>query len=600
MRRLWPLLVILGCSAQPKPVATETAAPPSTPVAPTPAPAPTPAEPPAKVAVEEPPKSACDQDAASSECKCSQGVADSCFRLSESEIRRGNHDVAIARVLGMCQRGNPLACFVGAKYMARLHIDARLGMTPKDLNARGVERFEQACTTKVEDVTCVEYARLLMSGKYVAVDMRRGRELIEKACTAKQPRACLTLGNMYAAGQGVKKDKKRAIALLDQACSSTGGAACTALAEQLPASDRKRIVELQSRACNDDDADGCARAGAAVDAGGAGKDTALGRVAGDLLMKACDLGEQKSCVRAGELATDPVRAREAFETACDAEIFAGCAGLAPLVATGTGGPRHFGDGIALADKACKQKVPKACDLATQLRKTPPTVSCATIEACQPLCDEGIPSACKALAELELAQDPGNCFVAVEPLGRMCEAGETAKCVTAGNAGEGTSDSQRWYEIGCRAKQPGACTLHDAAVASHVTGKPRQAAVGRLKKACTSRDPQACAWYGNAITTASIMSNNRAAIAVLEKACAAGVGRACRWLSRLIDINPHYGIGDGSYQPFDAKLDKRVHELVERACKLGDRPACEQQLSDRGEDTDKLPAAPCGAEPSWSP
>jgi TPR repeat protein len=513
-------------------------------------------------------------------------------------MRRGNHDVAIARVRGMCQRGIPQACFIGAKYMTRLHIETRLGATPKDLNARGIELFEKACVTKVEDVTCIEYARLLMAGKYIAADLKRGRELIEKACTAKQPRACLTLGNMYASGQGVKKDKKRAIALLDQACSSTGGAACTALAEQLPASDRKRIIELLSRACTDDDADGCARAGAIVDVGG--NDPTLGPVAGGLLMKACDLGEQKSCVRAGELATDPVRAREAFETACDAEIYAGCAGLAPLVATGKGGSRNFGNGIALADKACTQKVPKACDLAAQLRKAPPVVSCATIEACQPLCDEGIPSACKALAELEIARDPDNCAIAIAPLGRICEGGETSKCVMAGNADDGTADSQRWYEIGCRAKEPFACVLHDAAVASHVTGKVRQAAVARLKKACTSRDPQACAWYGNAITTASIMGNNRAAITVLDNAGPAGVGRACRWLSRLIDINPHYGIGDGSHQPFDEKLEKRVHELVDRACKLGDRPACERQLDERGEDLDKLPATPCGAEPSWSP
>jgi uncharacterized protein len=511
-------------------------------------------------------------------------------------MRRREHDVAIARVLGMCQQGIPQACFVGARYMTRLHLDTRLGTTPKDLKAHGVELFEKACRSKADDVTCVEYARLLMAGKYVATDMPRGRELIEKACTAKQPRACLTLGNMYASGQGVKKDKKRAVALLEQACAATGGAACTALAQQLPASARARIVELLTRACNDDDAEGCGRVGALVDGGGKG----LGELAGEKLMKACDLGELKSCVRAGELATDAARAREAFEAACDAEIFAGCTGLAPLVATGKGGPRHFGDGLALADKACTQKAPKACDVAAQLRRSPPAVSCATIETCQPLCDESIPSACTTLATLQIVDDPDSgCFQATVSLGRACDGGDVSSCVKAGNASDSADESHRWYDVACRAKQPTACTLRDAALASRATGKDRQVAVGRLKKACTPRDAQACTFYGIAITERSSKNGNRAAIAVLEKACSAGSGPACRVLARLIDINPHYGIGDGSHQPFDAKLEKRVNDLVDRACKLGDRDACERQLSERGEDTSKLPVAPCGAEPRWS-
>lgn len=590
MHRLWLLLVLIGCSAPAKPVATETRG--------TPDPVTTkqPAEPPLvrvpeKVAVvEAPPKTACEQDAASSECKCSQGVADSCFRLSDSEMRRGEHDSAITRVLGMCQHGTPQACFIGAKYLKRLHLDARLGTSAKDLNARGIALYEEKCSGG-DQATCVEYARLLLAGKYIAADAKRGRQLVEKACEAKQARACLTLGNMYASGQGVKKDKKRALSLLDSACSTSGGAACTALAELLPASERKRATELFTRACAADDADGCARAGAAVDAAG---DHAA---AAELLVKACELDELKSCVRAGELVSDPERARDAFESACDAEIFAGCAGLAPFVATGKGGPRDFGAGVALAQKACTRKVPKACALVGQLRRSPPAVSCTTVDACQPLCDEKIPDACASLAQIEMKADARfGCDSATEALTIGCEAGDADSCMILGNEAQDSKNAVPRYTAACAAKIPLACVLRDSAAAHRGTAAERTRAIASLRRACTPSDAHACAWYGNAIVIAKPAEGRK----LLEQGCDGGVGRACRWLADLIDTNPRGGVGDGSPQPHDEKLAKRVAELFDRGCKLGDLEACARAKLDRGEDAHALPARTCGAEPLWAP
>jgi TPR repeat protein len=510
-------------------------------------------------------------------------------------MRRGEHDVAIARVLGMCQNGAAQACFIGAKYLDRLHLDARLGTSAKELKARGVAIFEEKCGAD-DQAMCVEYARLLLAGKYVAPDVKRGRALVEKACEAKQPRACLTLGRMYASGQGVKKNKKRAIALLEQACAASGGAACTALAEQLPASPRKRIDELLARACGDDDADACAREGAFIDR--AAKDEVQRAVAAELLLKACELDELKSCVRGGELGKikDPVRARAAFERGCDGEIFAACVGLAPMIATGTGGPRDFGEGVALADKQCKQKVPKACDVAAHLRRSPPDVSCTTVDACRPLCDEKIPNACASLAEIQIkANVATGCDDGIDALIDACDAGHAGSCAIVGNETSDVRAAVARYAAACTGKVASACLLRDAAAAEAGTKAERARAVAALKRACTSKHPAACAWYGRALSTVKRGSGDK----LLQQACDAGVGSACRWLASMLDTNPHYGIGDGSYQPFDEQLEKRVRALRERGCKLGDHDACVRAAYDRAEDVDTLPPRPCGTEPRWA-
>jgi hypothetical protein len=64
---------------------------------------------------------------------------------------------------------------------------------------------------------------------------------------------------------------------------------------------------------------------------------------------------------------------------------------------------------------------------------------------------------------------------------------------------------------------------------------------------------------------------------------------------LIDTNPHWGIGDGSKQPFDEKIAKRVAELTARACKLGDTFACATIANDDS----PIPQEPCGASPRWA-
>lgn len=578
MHRSWILVVALACGSTQRPptpapehAVQASASSPTTSTAPHAAPA-------LAKPAEAPPKSACEIDAASVECKCNSGDTDACLRIAETERRHGNHDVAIASVLGMCQSGVPLACFVGAKYMKQLHVDSRLGTTPAQLTARGQSLYDEKCAAN-EHALCVEYARLLLQGRYVATNLARGRELVEHECAADQPRACLLLGNMYVSGQGVKRDPKKGLALLEQACTKGGGAACTALADQIAKRAPARAHELYAKACAADDAEACARAGDVV--------------------RACELDDVKSCVAAGMKLTDPAAARSAFEDACDADIGEGCAALAPMVATGKGGPRHFGNGIALAEKACKLKAPKACALVDSLRNAPPQVSCSTVDACGPLCEEGIPSACLASAKLSLAADPeGGCFLATPDFNRACELGDAASCMTAGNLAA-PREAAGFYAIACKAKVAHACVLRDRAAAFEATGADRTKLVASLAKACRAKDHVACTWYADVIHSKDGLDKGKDAEAerLWSAACDARQAVACRLLAAHIDTNPRWGIGDGSPQRFDEALAKRVHSIYEHGCAYGDSFSCARVKSDLGQEPHTVPER-CGDEIRW--
>ncbi len=574
-RSVWVLAVIACSTPAPRaPTHSEhhaASAPP--PVAATPAPPAAPAK-----TAEPPPKTACELDAASVECKCSKGDTDACLRIAETERRHGNHDVAIASVLGMCQSGVPQACFVGAKFMKQLHVESRLGTTAAQLISRGESLYEAKCAAS-EHALCVEYARLLLQGRLVAKNLARGKELVERECAADQPRACLLLGNMYVSGQGVKRDTKRGLALLEQACTKGGGAACTALADQIAKREPARAKDLYTKACAADDAEACAQAGDVV--------------------RACELDDVKSCVAAGKKLTDPAAARSAFEDACDADIGEGCAALAPMVAAGQGGPRHFGNGIALAEKACKLKTPKACALVETLRKSPPAVSCSTVEACDPLCEEGIPAACLASAKLSLANDlEQGCFLATPSFGRACELGDAASCMPAGNLAS-PREATGFYAIACKAKVANACVLRDRTAAFEATGADRAKLVASLAKACRAKDHVACTWYADVIISKDGTGKAKDAEAerLWSAACDANQAVACRLLALHIDTNPRWGIGDGSPSRFDEVLAKRVHSIFEHGCALGDSFSCARVRSDLGQEPETV-RDKCGDEIRW--
>lgn len=249
---------------------------------------------------------------------------------------------------------------------------------------------------------------------------------------------------------------------------------------------------------------------------------------------------------------------------------------AGAVATGKGGARDYGAGVELADKACTLRTPKACAVAARLRRSPPRVTCETIEACEPLCDEKIPRACVKLAELETAADAEfgcrNSFSAREA---ACTLGDGASCVARGNEAIAADEAGRWYERGCTAKHAPACVLLHATVLDDKNADKQDAASAEkfLASACRRRDALACAFHADRLG----FDRSDQAARLWKSSCAAGHGLACAryasWLEDWLPPGGVSGIGDGTPQPLHPGVVKRqtqARSFYEKACKLATR------------------------------
>lgn len=535
------VLVMISCgSGTPPPIPP--AEPPPPPVTVTPASVTVDAA----VAAPEPsvPASVCEIDETSFECRCEKGEPLGCVGLAESELRRGQNDIAIARVLPLCQQNVVEACFAAAKFLKQRKLASRHGQSAADLTAKGIAILDERCAASNTDA-CLQLGRILLAGKVVPKDAKRGLEVVDKACTATNVRACAFLGSMYVAGEGVKKDVTRGAKLLEEACAGGASNGCGALGDVVAKKSKKRAVELYAKACAGDDAEGCAKSGD--------------------VKKACELEHADSCVAAGGVETDPVRARAAFQRACDASIPAGCVRLAPFIAEGNGGPRNWGAGVELAERECMAKTAKACAVATKLRATPPAVRCATVETCTPLCDEKIPLACRQLADISLSAADAVCGDAEEGLERACEYGDPDSCVRRGNLALTEQDASPWYERACKAKHAAGCALRDR---TSIGDEKRS--IASLRRACKAHVPGACTFY------AELAFSRAETPSILLAECAAGDARACRVLARIVREDVGDGIvatsGQGATDA-DAARATKVAELMTRSCQLGDPFAC---------------------------
>ncbi|HEY5923670.1 MAG TPA: hypothetical protein VIV11_18440, partial [Kofleriaceae bacterium] len=446
-------------------------------------------------------------------------------------------DTKLVVAIAECERGEPARCMQAAAEMKQLRIGRHREYTQHALRDRGFMLFEQQCDDGVA-AACLEYGRKLLRDD----DTERGFEEIERACKLGSADACLLLGNRRSTGD-------RALVLFDRACTNGSARACERLAEQLElgkqsrsASYRRRIAELHRKACDGDDAVGCMRSGevrlAAGDRVGALVD----------LGKSCDLGEARSCDRAGLLAP-PEGARVLFMRACDADIASGCKHLSQMYARGRGGQRNWSKAIAFAETACNVDRVAPCTAANQLRQHPPDWRCHDEQTCAQLCDEGIGRSCRRLAELHHG--------ALADYERGCAADDRASCTLRGHGAETFDDAATWYKLGCRAGDRSACQYVQFAKALDGSVAARDA----LRKQC-SADPTACVLVGLAV----VDRQPREAEQRWRAACARDQGVGCRLVADQLARNRR--------RSRSTRLE--AEKLMELACKRGDPVACKQQ------------------------
>ncbi len=184
--------------------------------------------------------------------------ADACFKLGTELLNSPRPDYAEARRLlsTACSIHHAQAC----NALGTLVRDARGG--PRDY-ARAADLFEVACENGVPQA-CIHYADALRTGLGVEKDEEAALALYEKACSGENsiPAACTRLAVGLKKKRGAtREDRERADALLEKACAASYPKACVVLADEAKKKWGKeqlaRAAELYETACAIDPHFGC-------------------------------------------------------------------------------------------------------------------------------------------------------------------------------------------------------------------------------------------------------------------------------------------------------------------------------------------------------
>lgn len=501
--------------------------------------------------------------------------------------------------IAACERGDPAVCLQAAAALGRRGTRDRMGHTPASLRARATTLLDEQCTAD-NGGSCFEYGRVLAKrgdSKTSAVKIARGCELGSgDACTYLAART---------------KNVRRSKELLERACTLDSAHACESIATSIEKTNPARALELHQKACAGSDATGCIKSGQhkqrAGDAAGAFAD----------YDSACELelvarvtaADVAVCDTAGTLASDATKARELFQSACDAGYAAACIHLGERIARGVGGERDWGAGRALVKDGCKRAHDTACKSLASLEKDRPDWTCNTPEECSKHCDEQLWPACRRLVELD-GRDDDN-FLASDLLAAACTNGDAIGCRMRGDLETSFSVALPHYRS--------ACKLHDAAACAYVRfdrariGSARD--VGAMRAACKT-DRAACALYGLAIAHKDLTRAQN----IWREACDQHVGVACRYLAETFDeitsdpdamvelvlggLQPGYGTCDcdGTSGQLTSKqadeANRRLDEaqrLLRLGCAAGDTRSCEGTL---GPDRVEEPPQNAVRVPAW--
>jgi TPR repeat protein len=115
--------------------------------------------------------------------------------------------------------------------------------------ARAFGYLDTGC--KLNDAaSCAGAAAALDFGRGVAKDKKRAFATYQRACARSDQNACTAVAMTHALGlEGVaKRDPAKGVALLERACTAGAPAACLNLAERLSATDAARAAKVRERA----------------------------------------------------------------------------------------------------------------------------------------------------------------------------------------------------------------------------------------------------------------------------------------------------------------------------------------------------------------
>lgn len=240
-----------------------------------------------------------------------------------------------------------------------------------DTPAAAAAFYQKACSTR-QPVACLKLGLRHHRGDGIPKDLAKAAELYRTACDADEAsmEACHWLAGLQMTGEGVAKDTAKAAALYTRACDGGYANGCYMLGlyyneGKALAKDDAKAVALFTKACDLWIVRACTSLGYMYQNGfGVTKDASK---AMGFYRKACVTAEPDACLslglmyrQGGDVPKDPGQAAPLFSTACDAGNAQACHNIASMHVLGEGMPKDLAKAIALYQKACDGKYAAAC------------------------------------------------------------------------------------------------------------------------------------------------------------------------------------------------------------------------------------------------
>jgi len=170
---------------------------------------------------------------------CTLGDSESCTEVALSRARGGDDTAGVKILLGTCSQPDARACNdLGVKLIGE---EGRENL--------GRSLLKEACRLEVW-AACGNLGRLARDGRFEPRDVEKGTKLLTIACSRGDATACLDVGDL-AASSGASGDGDLAIQMYEQACFQDQAKGCERGSALLEAGggDPIRRARLRARGC---------------------------------------------------------------------------------------------------------------------------------------------------------------------------------------------------------------------------------------------------------------------------------------------------------------------------------------------------------------
>jgi TPR repeat protein len=256
----------------------------------------------------------------------------------------------------------------GVSLVVLMIAPAVVAKTEGKTDGKAGEQLEKACEAK-QMKACFDVAKMQWRGDVtgwidwkkawqafqdgVNIDKDKALAMHQKACDGGAAAACYDVGIMYSNGWGVAKDEARGTRSYQKACEGGDPAGCYGFGQSLRqgkgvAKDEARALLAYKKSCDGAYAPGCYKHAFMYEEGlGVAKDLAK---AAPFYQKSCERGDSGACAKLAQL----------YQKSCEGRNLRGCHKLAGLYEKGAGVAKDPAKAVALDQEACKRGFTEAC------------------------------------------------------------------------------------------------------------------------------------------------------------------------------------------------------------------------------------------------